>query len=232
MHIAIVEDQAADRETLRGHLQALFEGGPSMIREFDSGEAFLKDYAPGLYDLLFLDCCLKGVNGMDVARAVRSAGDACEIYFATSSRDFAVDGYEVRASGYLVKPYTRDQLARQLRFLAREQPFIELGGRKLTLSHIAWCAMDGHYAQVHLVGREALQVRLTFKELTETFARWPQFLVCCRGVLVNLEQVKSLETDCFLLYNGDRAPIRQRDQREILQAYADYHFRKARGEIR
>ena len=44
----------------------------------------------------------------DIARALRRQNDDCPIVFITSSTDFAVLGYEVQASGYLLKPLNHD----------------------------------------------------------------------------------------------------------------------------
>ena len=44
------------------------------------------------------------VNGMDTARELRQADTAVRLVFLTSSPEFALESYEVRAFGYLLKP--------------------------------------------------------------------------------------------------------------------------------
>ena len=167
----------------------------------------------------------------------RSAvGDDCSIVFTTTSRDFAVDGYRVRATGYLVKPYPYEDLSTLLLMDSpKEQPFIELplgtSGVKLLLSHILWCESRGHYVQVHTTGNGNMTVRMSFSDFTALLLPYPQFLVCFRGCLVNLEQVKSFNRTDFILHDGTKVPIRQRDSAIAVRAYAEYQFQKARGEI-
>ena len=52
-------------------------------------------------ELLFLDIYMKELNGMETARRLRELECKVPIVFMTSSRDFAVESYEVHASGYL-----------------------------------------------------------------------------------------------------------------------------------
>jgi len=235
LRIAVVDDLARDRAGLLEYLQR-FYSSEAMIFEYDSGEAFLSAYRPGDFGRVFLDCCMGGVSGMDAANAIRAAGDGCSIVFTTTSRDYAVDGYRVRATGYLVKPYTYEELSALLLMdVPRERPFVELpmggAGVKLLLSHILWCEAHGHYVLVHTAGNGEMTVRISFTELSALLLPYPQFLVCCRGCLVNLDQVKSFSGSDFILHDGTNVPIRQRESEAAVRAYAEYQFRKVRGEL-
>ena len=174
---------------------------------------------------------------MDAANAIRAAGDGCSIAFTTTSRDFAVEGYKVHAAGYLVKPYSYEELSALLMMdEPKARPFVELpvggsSGVKLLLSHILWCEAQGHYVLVHTAGYGDMTVRISFAELSALLLPHPQFLVCCRGCLVNLDQVKSFSGCNFILHGGTKVPIRQRESEAAVQAYAEYQFRKARGEL-
>ena len=76
-------------------------------------KSFIESWKNSRYDLLLLDCYLSDENlphattGLDIARLLRNQNDDCAIVFITSSTDFAVLGYEVQASGYLLKPVNR-----------------------------------------------------------------------------------------------------------------------------
>lgn len=78
-------------------------------------ESFIESWKDARYDLLLLDCYLSddetathAATGLDIARTLRRQNDDCPIVFITSSTDFAVLGYEVQASGYLLKPLNHD----------------------------------------------------------------------------------------------------------------------------
>lgn len=61
-------------------------------------------------EMLFLDIYMKELNGMETARRIRELECKVPIVFLTSSRDFAVESYEVHASGYLLKPFEEEKL--------------------------------------------------------------------------------------------------------------------------
>ena len=48
--------------------------------------------------------CMVGLNGIELAKEIRSSDKAADIIFLTSSPEFAVESYTVKASNYLVKP--------------------------------------------------------------------------------------------------------------------------------
>lgn len=145
----------------------------------DAGE-FFAFWEPGSFDVLFLDCYLPGADtGMDIARRVRAAGDGAPIAFVTSSVDFAVEGYDVGAVGYVVKPPRVDAVASALdRAMAQLQVgggaaggadgaaeaslrgmapkhIIEargVGGApvEIDLRALRWCTTSGHYLDIAL----------------------------------------------------------------------------------
>ena len=67
-------------------------------------------------DLIILDVIMPLLNGMDTARELRNDNQIVPIIFLTSSREFAVDSYEVKAFHYLIKPVDDVKLFRTLDF--------------------------------------------------------------------------------------------------------------------
>jgi DNA-binding LytR/AlgR family response regulator len=62
------------------------------------------------YDLILLDVLMPGINGIQAAREIRQADNRMEIIFLTTSPEFAVDSYSVRAYYYILKPATEEKL--------------------------------------------------------------------------------------------------------------------------
>ena len=117
MRIAIVEDHAAERQLMAVMCAEYFKRTRDIGVEcvtFADAESFIESWKDARYDLLLLDCYLSddetathAATGLDIARTLRRQNDDCPIVFITSSTDFAVLGYEVQASGYLLKPVNR-----------------------------------------------------------------------------------------------------------------------------
>ena len=110
MRIAIVDDLAAERHFLREQLeQKLYRMGiQADILEYTCGEAFLEAEHKLPFSVAFLDIYMMGMTGIEAARELRKTDTDCLLIFTTTSTDHALEGFQVRAMHYLVKPYTED----------------------------------------------------------------------------------------------------------------------------
>ena len=79
-------------------------GVPAEIYRFDNGDALLAKNAVTHMDIIFLDIIMPLQSGIDTAKELRQSDKAVKIIFLTSSPEFALDSYEVKAQDYLLKP--------------------------------------------------------------------------------------------------------------------------------
>ena len=103
LNIAIVEDEPAHAEVLRGFLQRYAaERGEEVAAEvFPSGLDFVSDYQPR-YDAVFMDIEMPHMNGMDCAFKLRERDAEVPLVFVTGMAQYAVKGYEAGAIGYKI----------------------------------------------------------------------------------------------------------------------------------
>ena len=138
MNIAIVDDSESDRQLLQELLIRYFDisGISITIYPFQSGELFLAGLSHHSFDLVFLDIFMDEITGMDAAHKLLEAGCDCTIIFLTSSREYALEGYEVGAFRYLLKPLTYDKLEDTLNpFLRKFRGEASTYGRADTAVH-------------------------------------------------------------------------------------------------
>ena len=77
------------------------------------------------YDLYLLDIIMPGLNGMELAREIRNFDKAADIIFLTTSPEFAVESYTVKATNYLMKPVSEEKLFHTLdEILETKEKFI------------------------------------------------------------------------------------------------------------
>lgn len=79
------------------------------IVTFTDSVILLKEFS-GDYDLMILDILMDDLNGMDLARRIRKKDKHVSIIFITSSKAYALQGYDVNALHYLIKPLNRTVL--------------------------------------------------------------------------------------------------------------------------
>lgn len=240
MNIAIIDDLKADRETTSQLILDFFEEQkaalPNSIHAFESGEAFLNTFADNLFDLIFIDYYLGTMSGLDIAYAVREAGCEAVMIFTTASPDFAIDCYKVRASGYLVKPISQKDFSEILSItsLFKKGPaqFIEVTSRsrkiRLLLKDIIYCDIEGHYVQIHTKHLGIQTSRMTFAQLKSLLMPHPEFILCYRGSIINMDYVDHIEEIDFYLDTGERIPFRKKERNEIIKAYTEFLFNKVR----
>ena len=111
--IAICDDQQTEIDYLTGIVRewAAERKHSIQLRPFPSAEAFLFAYAEDrAYDILLLDIQMSGLDGVALARQVRTGNREAQIIFVTGYMDYIADGYDVEALNYLLKPVTPEKL--------------------------------------------------------------------------------------------------------------------------
>jgi len=119
LHILVVEDERRLANLIR---RALEEENHVVDVSHDGAEAL--DMAQSTdYDLLVLDLMLPHLDGIDVARRLRSEGNDTRILMLTArdAVDDRVLGLEAGADDYLVKPFSFSELLARIKALSRRQ---------------------------------------------------------------------------------------------------------------
>lgn len=104
---------------------------------------------------------------------------------------------------------------------------------RVDMDRLAFCRADRHHVVFHDVrdpAASALTVRMGFAQVEDALAKWPRFLTCARGYIVNLDAVAGMDGDAFLLSGGTRVPVSRRRAAEAKARYADHVFTAMRGD--
>ena len=74
LRFAVVEDRLPDAQRLESLLRLAYGGGqPLVCDHYESGDAFLAAFPSKNYQVVFLDICMEGTNGIETARILRRA---------------------------------------------------------------------------------------------------------------------------------------------------------------
>src|SRR3954447_26664609 len=103
----IAEDEGAQRQELRATLAELWPE-LEIVAECEDGLAAMEAVQLHRPTVAFLDICMPGVSGLEVARM---ASSHAHVVLITAYGEFALDAFDQGAADYLLKPVKRDRLA-------------------------------------------------------------------------------------------------------------------------
>ena len=215
LRIAVLDDEPADRAQIelmtRGILRE--KSIEAYIYCYDSAAALLKDVRAGrLFDIMLLDVMMEGMDGMELAAALRARHEETEIVFISYNRDMALRGYEVSAARYLAKPLDREKLREALAyccaaFARRRLLALPTGSGQSRIDPYAIVYVEAWERGVRLnLGVERLGVRLPMAQIASMLPQG-QFAYCHRTLLVNLAHVRYVRYCELELKSGECLPI-------------------------
>lgn len=204
----IVDDEALARSRLRTLLRDCTSPAAEVTAEAAQGEEALAHLAAMDLDLVLLDVHMPGVDGIEVARALRSRPDAPAVVFVTAHASHAVTAFELEAVDYLTKPVRAERLQQALqkaeRFLKErrasqpaaeatpESVLIQDRGRaeRVPLSEVLYLKSEYKYLTV----RTATRSHILDGSLNDFEERYPnRFLRVHRNALVARSAIRALE---------------------------------------
>lgn len=158
-HILVVDDDVKIASFLRRSLA--LEGYEVAVA--NSGQDGLRVVAERSPDLVILDIMMPGVDGLEVCRRIRAAGETMPVMMLTA-RDAVSDrvkGLDTGADDYLVKPFALEELLARVRVLLRRRREPSDGGARSPVLSYADLVLDTGSREVR---RGHRTVELTAKE--------------------------------------------------------------------
>lgn len=230
--IGVLEDELDERLHLEEMLQRFFlevNISYELIR-FNDSQSFLSSLNQFKdFQLLLMDIILPGnLNGVDLAREVRKVNKDIAIVFITKTAQFAINGYEVDALDYVLKPLVYEEFSLKLKkamryILLHSEKFITLkhknGVTRIGESRIYYVEVILHYLIVHTMNGE-YTVRGTIRDMEKLLSG--SFIRCNNSYIVNLRHIESIE-DNLIVIHGNKIPITRSRKNDFYKAFNAYN---------
>lgn len=228
--IAIVEDDAAAAEKLRGYVKRyMAETGTELeLTSFPDGEALVNSYRP-VYDVIFLDIQMPRMDGITAAEHIREQDKDVLLVFITNMAQYAIRGYAVDALDFLLKPVTYFAFAQEIerclrRMTTRKRQYLILptdnGVVRMDVARIEYVESLRHHITVYTQDGE-FSITSTMKELEAKLVPL-HFFRCNSGCLVNLACVTGVQDSCAHMTGGAVLPVSRARRKAFLDALTDY----------
>ena len=238
MNIAIVDDEKAELDAAESYLKSYMRENWSEIEVniqiFSSAKEFLNVFKVGAFQLVMLDIIMPEINGLQTAQIIRARGDDdANIVFLTSSEDFILEGYRVFAIGYFLKPITNhfDDFTKTFEHIfpkiasKNSELVLNVNGANIAvrLRNILYVDIDyRHHLCIYLADGKKFITKNTYSEIAQILLADERFLECYHRIIINMDYIKSMESDDFILMDSTSIPISQRKKRDVKVKYMRY----------
>ncbi len=225
----IVDDEQPAREVIENHLKKI--NAVNIVASCKSAVEAFNYIGTHKIDLIFLDINMPEISGLSFAKSINKN---IKIIFTTAYRDYAVEGFDLQAVDYLLKPVSFERLLQainkymdeNIRFKTESKEenskdisnFIFVRSErkmlKINFSDIHYIESLSDYIKLHLSGKTVI-VRET---ITNIEAKLPKqdFIRVHRSFIVSIAKI-DLFTNEYLEINGKIIPISRTYKNSVLQ---------------
>ena len=192
----------------------------------------------GKIDTMFIDINMPDLNGLDFVRSLTSPP---LVVFTTAYSEYALEGFKVDATDYLLKPFGQAEFERaaskvRKRFMARnittvskvdddDTIFFKTDYKivRISIKDIRYVEAMSEYLRIHF--RDDIRpivVLLSMKRMEETLAGYP-FMRVHRSYIINLNEIREVYKSRILLDDEIDVPIGD-SYRDNFNAYLNSKF--------
>ena len=242
IHIAICDDSKQERQILAALFKRYQElhATPLQIHIFQNGFSLLDAIDQGKrFDITILDILMPGENGIEIARNIRASGTDTEIIFLTSSPEYAVDSYEVKAQNYLLKPVTEEKFFASIDSILAEldekdtASFIiyttEKQYSRIRVSSLVYGEVTHRTITLHLADQTMISAVMTFTEFQDILKAYPDFIYPHRSYAVNMNYIQYVTKSDIILRDGQKIPLSRNNYTKISEQFLNFAYTNSFG---
>lgn len=232
INIAICDDQDYDRKNIKQILEkiSLRNNIRFNIEEFRSGKELLNIYKRDIpkFDVIFLDIILGDSNGIDIAKYILDLYNSVKFIILSSSREFILDGYDISAVNYIIKPASIERIEKELfraiNIQENNKKFYEINKNGntvlLELNNIYYFEVDHRKINVH--EKENVIDYYDRLDNVEKDLDDKGFKRCHRSYIINISKIKELKGNEIKLLNEQVIPVGRKYKENLKETFFNY----------
>lgn len=235
MKIALCDD---DEKELSG-LKLLLEHyqktcrQPLLYSEYTSSVELASQAPKERFDIYLLDIMMPGLSGVELAREIRSFDKAAAIIFLTTSPEFAVESYTVKAANYLMKPVQEETFFAAMNDLLHDKDEehehylvlkSKIGIHKVRVSEIVFVEAQNRKVIYYTNSGEQITCADLFTSVSDALLQHREFILTHRSYLVNMNYIRTIGATEMQLSNGKNIPLAQRRVTDIKKHYLSFQM--------
>ena len=238
MKIAICDDEALCRAKILDIAEDYAEERRDkdiVFELFSQPEALLEaTYKNGSYDIYILDIVMPGMNGIQLGQVLRNTGVESKIIYLTSSKEYALDSFRVRAFDYILKPIEKsvfynvmDDVISSIH-IKRDKSLIvktKENSARITFDSILYAELSKRAVIYHLSGGKTVTgttLRTTFTEAVKELLDDNRFALCGASTAVNMHHITMVENEGVVFTDAERIFLGKKACRELRAAWNVY----------
>lgn len=225
----IVDDEPVAREILESHLEKI--GTIEVVASCKNAMEAFQTISSQKIDLVFLDINMPAVSGLSLARSINKN---IKIIFTTAYRDYAVEGFDLQAVDYLLKPISLERLLQAVNKYLNENMQLPLVSEtiadedksdsffvrsdrkmvKVAFNEIHYIESLADYIKIHLKDKNVV----TRETISSIEAKLPKndFIRVHRSFIIALNAIDSFTSE-FVEIGKKQIPVSRSYKEQVLQ---------------
>ena len=202
---------------------------------FGDGDALILAHSKNPFDIILLDVVMPLLNGIETAKELRETDENVKIVFLTSSAEFAVDSYSVKASNYLLKPVEPTKLFACLyeliTVIKSVSKCLTVKGldavHRIPLTNIEYVESQSKHIVFYTSDNKKIESTDPLYVYENKLLLKDGFFKCHRSYIINAYRIDSFSTAEVIMHSGCRIPISRSHQKNFEDIYFHVVFEKA-----
>lgn len=233
MKILICDDEEKFISILAEALKEIFSNMNMEISLFTFTDArqaisYTKEFMD--IDIVFMDILMGDINGYDAAKAISHIDSRIKIIFLSSTTAYAVKGYDIKATRYLVKPLKVHRLTKVIHQITEElklekHDYIieknDNGMYKILVDEIIYIETSDRNTMIHTKQGNIL----SYKSMKEHEARLNSkiFIRCHSSYIVNMNFIKTYSGYEIYLLNNEKIWVSKNRRKDFLHTLTRFY---------